>query len=790
MHSWLRLMALGFIISTCALCALWSHSPHMSQPSGWLLIALSLPALLACALATYRLPRSRPLTALATGVLCAALRVPLALGPPPTSIPTPIHISTLVEVSSQPSPTPHGWRLELREPDAGRVFLATLPYDAIEDPHVPPLPGTSIHADLTLAPTPARQFPDELHPTTRLAMRDAHAYARVESFDTTHQPRASPHLWLAQRRLQLMKTLRTMLPEEDAALTIAMTLGVKELLPTHLKEPFSVTGTSHLLAISGLHLGTLAALLGALIKLLLSPWLRHVTSRRGMSSLTHPLMALCLLAYVVCIGAPTSAQRALMMLLMLLATHALRRRLPPVTILLWAASMLCMMDPLHTLEPAFWLSVGATFAILQAVSAQSLREHRLRGSARWRHKLGQGAHVSIAAWLGTAPIVLCLTHELPLVGIPLNMILVPAVGLIIFPLMVLGVVMTYGSPALASYPLRAATHMLRMSADLCEQAAMWPGATWRPGHIPLWLTILLAALIAGALLIHHTRPWRTLVTLCVAVCCVMSHGAWRAHAQRGSLRVDFIPVGQGDATLITFPDGETLLVDAGGRHMGRDPGAARVTPWLRHRGITQLDTMLLTHADVDHMRGMFAVVRRATPRAFIAAPDHEVHELGRLRAALNARQVPTTPPALRRTFTQAGVHVIVHTLDDTTLARNDRSIVLELHYQGASILLPGDIERPAEAILATKISSPITLIKMPHHGSHTSSTAALLEHIQPAVAVASCGLHNRFDHPRAEVLDRYKAQNIPVWRTDHHGLITATITKDGELTIAHPVQRP
>ncbi len=788
-HHLLCTLCLSLCVGCASWCALWANTPTMPPPLG---ITTALPlALLTLTLVRLlwrsALPTHRTHLLIAVcGLLLSASRTLPALPPlPPTYIePTP-HTSTFL-ITSTPDPTPHGWHIHLQDTQTDRTYSASLPHGLLDDSHAPLLPGTRHQIDLMISPSQARQTPASwLHPLTRHAVQGTHAHARILDITMTHQAPSNIQAHLAQQRLHLIHTLRTTLSPDHAALVLAMTLGAKRLLPAHLKEPFAITGTSHLLAISGLHLGTLAALIALFFTRLIAPWLSRHGARRGLRTMLYPVTGLALMLYVMSIGAPISARRALSMFVVLLGAFLVRRRLPARTTLLWAVTMLCMVDPLRTLEPAFWLSVGATGAILQVALRGGLTA---RKSAAGR--LVELFKISAAAWLGTAPIVLALGHELPVYGIPTNMVLVPLVSVIIFPLMVGGVALCMVSPELGAYPLKLGAQALTWCATLCEQVAALPGSVWRPGGLPVGVVIMVMGLITLTLLWSHTRRWRSFTALLTASILITAHSHHVRSRQLGTLRVDFIPVGQGDATLITFPDGATMLVDAGGTHIGRDPGASQVMPWLRWRGITQLDTLVLTHADVDHMRGMFAVVRRATPRQFIARDDPRVPELAQLRAALDAHEV--TQPILRplEHITHQGARVTFYALMQPGLIRNDQSIVIEIEYRGASILLPGDIERDAEALLAPLIRRPVTLIKMPHHGSHTSSTAEFLDHVRPSVAIVSCGLHNRFDHPREEVLERYRERGVQIMRTDHHGLITATILDDGTLTLRHPIPTP
>jgi competence protein ComEC len=247
----------------------------------------------------------------------------------------------------------------------------------------------------------------------------------------------------------------------------------------------------------------------------------------------------------------------------------------------------------------------------------------------------------------------------------------------------------------------------------------------------------------------------------------------------GRLHVTFIDVGQGDSALVRFPRGATLLVDAGGLPGGSfDIGDRVVAPVLRASGVRRLGTIALTHGDADHIGGAVSAILEFRPWEVwegVPVPRSEALQAIRESEAVvhsQSRNVQTDDTTL-----VDGVAVIVRhpTLPDWERqdARNDDSIVLELQWRDVSIVLTGDISAEVEREIASKFpSAPLRVIKVPHHGSITSSSSAFVRALNPRVAVVSVGRSNRFGHPSPIVLQRYEEIHAEVFRTDRDGAVT------------------
>jgi competence protein ComEC len=301
-----------------------------------------------------------------------------------------------------------------------------------------------------------------------------------------------------------------------------------------------------------------------------------------------------------------------------------------------------------------------------------------------------------------------------------------------------------------------------------------------------------AGLLAGLARVGgRARPWWWTAAVALTVAATSLGLRERARRTSDEVRVTFLDVGQGDAAVIEGPRGFVAVIDGGGAYDDSfDPGARVLEPYLRARGIGAVDLVVLSHPHPDHLNGLFRVLGRFRVAALWTSGDDGRNPRYRaLRALAAARGVATpVPEALGRAG--LGLTPLGPWLDDRIAAPpgttvNDASLVVRLGYAGRAVLFPGDIEEGGEGELVGRTALGLAVasdvLKVPHHGSSTSSSPELLEAVRPGLAVMSLGRHNRFDFPRADVVRRYAARGIRVLRTDRAGAITVVIGPGGAL---------
>lgn len=560
-----------------------------------------------------------------------------------------------------------------------------------------------------------------------------------------------------------------------AALADALLLGRRETLDREVSERFARSGLVHLLAISGTHVALLAT-----VFLLLATAFR--APRR--SAIWFTLLAMSL--YLMVIGAPPSAVRSGVMVGLVLVSRLLQRPCAALPIAAAAALVILVADPLVALDAGFQLSFAGVLGILllRGPAMARLPAAWRRG---WRRPLCESMIVSIAAFVATAPVVAYHFGQIAPVAILANL---PAIPLTSFALVGVGAAVAVDplAPALARLLADGAGAGFDLLGVVVDHAARLPG-----GHAPvsqpnwgMWGVAALILLVAFDL----ARPLRVQVRWIVAV---GSTGGLllvlpvAAGALDAGVEIAFIDVGQGDAIALRTPRGRWLLVDAGPRDESYDAGEKRVLPFLRSRGVRRLEALVLSHPHMDHIGGAAAVMNGMEVGAVVepGLPFGTEMYVETLRVA-QEEGVRWTPARAGRTLEVDGVDIeflwpLPQTLDSPEDA-NEISAVVLIRYGAFSALLTGDASEEVERRLVAEHGARLQadVLKAGHHGSRTSTSAALLDRVRPALVVVSSGRRNRYGHPARETLDRLAVRQVPVARTDTEGTVTIDVDAGGE----------
>jgi competence protein ComEC len=402
---------------------------------------------------------------------------------------------------------------------------------------------------------------------------------------------------------------------------------------------------------------------------------------------------------------------------------------------------------------------------------------------------------SVAAEALLFPVAALIFQRVTFAGLLLNFLAIPLMGvaqiagMAVVPL----TLMSRTAAALAGWIAHAGAAGLVWSADLVRFAPM---LTWRvapPSWIPVafyyaavagwWLCLSKSALPRVARRVRAAgAPALAAIAAGAAIWILADPRARAASAGDGRLHVTFLDVGQGDSAFVVFPRGSTLLVDAGGLSASSsfDIGDRVVAPVIRHAGFRSIDYLALTHGDPDHIGGAASIVREFRPREVwegIPVPRSE---------ALNTLRVSAQAGGARWANVYRGDRIAVDGVEvvarhparadwERQKVRNDDSLVLELRWRDISIVLTGDIGRAVEpGVAAAMPPARLRVIKIPHHGSLTSSTPTFVAALRPTIAIASAGRSNHFGHPVPEVLDRYRSIGAEIFRTDQDGAVTMT----------------
>ncbi|MDZ7780150.1 MAG: DNA internalization-related competence protein ComEC/Rec2 [Gemmatimonadota bacterium] len=563
-----------------------------------------------------------------------------------------------------------------------------------------------------------------------------------------------------------------------APFVAALTLARREGFDRDLREDFTRSGLAHLLAISGFHVGVIAALLFAVLR---SSGLRARTARLA--------AGLGVWAYVALIGFPDAASRAALILTFVALSRARGR--PPARWGALASALLVLvaLDPGRVASAGFQLSFAGSAGLL-AWAGPLARALRKRFQGRVPEPVVVGVAASAAATLATLPIVAWHFEQVSLVGIPATLVAGPIVALAL-PGAIASIAIDFLSHDLAVFLAGGVSTLLDVLASGATEVGSRPWVT-------LWATrgSVVAMVVGGAVATHVARrPWigvgarRALMSIYFVVG-VLAWPVLVSIQGRGTAELLTIDVGQGDATAIRSPGGRWVLVDAGRPAEVADPRGHPVVRALRARGVRSLDAMILTHADLDHIGGAEAVLQSFPVGAVydpgLAAGKEEFVEVLEMAAR---RDVPWLVARAGTRLELGRVEIEVLSPTDSMRAAgvetNEGSVVLMVRHGAFDALLTGDAYKPVERRLAALLGPDIEVLKVGHHGSDTSTDPALLDGIRPELALISVGRSNRYGHPAPEVLERLRARAIDVRRTDRDGSISVLGRPDGRFTLSH-----
>jgi competence protein ComEC len=576
---------------------------------------------------------------------------------------------------------------------------------------------------------------------------------------------------------------------QSSAIVSAIVIGDRTALDQDVQRALQEAGTFHVIAISG---GNIAILAGVLL-----------TGFRIGGRLGPPAMAVAMAAlawYAQLVGGGASVDRATMMAELYFGARLVDQRTPSLNALATVAALLTVLDPLSIADPAFLLTCGATLAILLVMRAVDLRS-----SSRAAGAIRAMVLTSIAVEILLFPIGAWFFSRITVAGIALNLAAIPLMGvaqvagMVVVPLALVSRTAAAGAGALA----HAAAFGLVASARLVEYA---PLLTWRvapPSAVvvviyymamgiawTLWRRRLIQTVSAEGEWTRRARRSALAAAGVAAIWIAVDPASLAASRGDGRLHVTFLDVGQGDAIFVVFPHGSTLLVDAGGLGFASafDIGDRVVAPAIRHAGFRRLDRLVISHGDPDHAGGALAIVRDFHPKEiWEGIPVPRSVPLTTLREAAQMQGADWKNVAAGYGVTEDDVHVEVrHPAPpdwERQRVRNDDSLVLEVRWGDVSIWLTGDIGREVEQTLTSAgPPAPLTVVKIPHHGSLSSSSMPFVEALRPQIAVASVGRSNHFGHPVPEVVGRYESVGAEVFRTDRDGAVS--IETDGRTLVA------
>nr|WP_087038953.1 DNA internalization-related competence protein ComEC/Rec2 [Caballeronia arvi] len=652
------------------------------------------------------------------------------------------------------------------------------------------------------------------HANANFGLRDAEAtllergIRATGSVSTARAPRrlsvdaTSPRLMIDRLRARARDRIETVLGDAPhRGIIVALAVGAQDAVSDADWSLMRATGTSHLVAISGLHIGFVAGL-AALIA-------GFVWKRVRWRGVPAPLIAAApkvaaigatvfAAFYAALAGFNVPAQRTLCMLLIFAAAFLCGRRPASSLVLLWALAFVLIVDPWAVTSPGFWLSFGAVAAILHAVAAAGRVESQARTEddddidqwdridpsevgqrperprkrrpfafiarfwRRARRRVKSGARVQYAVTIALAPLTVYWFSQIPLLGPLANAFAIPWISVLVTPATLAGLLL----PAPLDAPMLHAAHAaLSVLIDvLARLADAVPAPLW---FLPRPNAFALAASGVGVVWALAPRGWPLRFAAPLTWLPLLAPASHPA--PEGAFRVTALDIGQGSA-LVVETARHALLFDAGPGPESTHAGERITVPYLQAAGVHTLDALVISHSDSDHAGGAPAVLQSIAVRQMLASlPAKDA-----LWSNARARRAETLRCVSGQRWTWDGVEFRVLWPEPGPLAGkpNHQSCVLKVtSAAGRAALFTADIEADVERMLIAREPAALRadVLIVPHHGSRTSSTEPFLDSIGPVAAIFQVGYRNRFHHPHPTVFARYGLRGIALSRSDDDG---------------------
>ncbi|MCL7489528.1 MAG: DNA internalization-related competence protein ComEC/Rec2 [Desulfobulbaceae bacterium] len=675
----------------------------------------------------------------------------------------------------------------LEEPAWGKIRLS------LEDTLPPSMTaGSRIMTRATVSRIHNYRTPGVFDYRLYLAERNIHVSGRIQSqlelmvFRDLNAPHHTAVRFIPERwRQQISTFLQNRFNPDIAGIYQALLIGSRAGISDTILEQFKATGCMHLLAISGIHM----SLLGLMVTLALtwimkrSSWLLLHTHVPTIATL---LALLPLTVYAFIAGLNTPVLRSLLMSSLFLIGVVLQRQRSILFIVAAAALLLLIWKPLALFTVSFQLSFASILAIafIYPRLLHKLESHQLAGSNRIRTYISSALLVSLAASLGSLPLMLFHFNRFSLIGPVMNLLVEPFLCLWALPLGLLAIPLIFIAPQAAGMLLEAgsmgilAADKITMAGSRIPFASFWTITPSITEIILFYILLFLWLVHAGTL-----RKKMLLGSGSIILILFFTGGLWFSFPS-ATAELAFLDVGQGSSSMIRLPGGRTMLIDGGSTaspsfHVGERV----IAPFLHKKRTWRLDDVIITHPDSDHANGIDVILEHFKPeRLWINGDGKTNHlyqkilgrasELGIRTIEPETGRVIEPEPGARITFVQGA------TPHQPGLSVNDRSLVIRLDHQQNSFLFPGDISKTMEKELVEKGANlKADLLLAPHHGSRSSSSAPFMAAVDPRVVVVSSGRSVRGHYFDGGHRLAWEEAGRTVLATAELG--TVTITADG-----------
>ncbi len=605
-------------------------------------------------------------------------------------------------------------------------------------------------------------------------------------------------------RNRLDESIEQVSSGETASVLSALIVGKKDGIDPELRKTFNRAGASHLLAISGLHVGIVATCAFFLFKWLLS-WCLPLLLRGWAGKCAALLTIFPVVAYGMLSGMSPSTQRAIIMVLIFLAALIRDKPYDPANTLAAAALCILAVYPPGLFSVSFQLSFAAVSAIFFGLylfsGVMSPARPTVGPATRLAYRIRAFMLISVFAIAGTLPLVLHYFNQAAITGVLSNLILVPWIGFVVVPAGLVSAGVSVFSPALGTWCFSLAAQILQPAISLVHTFAGLPFGAFRtvtPTVLEAGCAYGLAACGGLISLRKHQRHRKLLfMIICALVIIIAADAGYWIHRRffHSDLRATVLDVGQGHASLLEFPGGRTMLIDGGGFSDNSvfDVGARIVAPYLWQNKIRTIDTVVLSHPDADHLNGLLYILENFRVCQVISThPDVQTAGCKQFEGIIRNRRIahPDFKDIERvRQINNAEIRILYPEQNrETRCAKcpgtNNCSVVIKVSYRDRSFLFPGDLEKCAESELIKQAGPQMEadILIAPHHGSKSSSGKDFIAAVDPDTVIIPVRQSYQ-GLPSPEVVKRYREQACRVMRTDLHGAVRIGVDTEGGMEI-------
>ena len=592
----------------------------------------------------------------------------------------------------------------------------------------------------------------------------ATGYIRKLNHDAAAQPaRFNIHTL----RYHLRNRLEFVFPGqvELYGLVPALILGDRSRITAKQQEMLIQTGTGHLLAISGMHIGLIAGFV-----FLVSRWLwpltrphNHFLPAQHVAAIASIIAAF---TYAAISGFGVPAQRAVLMLFVFLLVRLLQLRINSVDALAFAMIVVLIWNPMSVISAGFWLSFSAVALILYVLQSYMLK----------RNTSGFRFWFILQFWicLGLSPVTAIWFNQVSLWSVTANMIAIPLISLITMPLLLAGMLSSFLLGALSEFLLHTAVISLDYLWKLLEILKN-SGYIYHPVASPSWLILSMALMAVLVILLPQALRYRILAGFGFLPLFFPSVDV----PEVGDFEMTVLDVGQG-LSVVVKTHNHLLLFDTGpGNRQAYDAGSSIVIPFLRHSGFKTIDMIVQSHGDNDHIGGLASILEQINVDEVVTSVPESISH-------------PVTRPCHKGEYWNwDGIRFeFLHPVSGQNFKGNNASCVLKLGNDDLSVLLTGDIERQAELSLLAENTGNLqsSVLLAPHHGSRTSSNPAFVRAVSASHVIFSSGYLNRFRLPNQDIISRYERLGAEFFNTASDGAVTIKSTQ-GRFTITTERQR-